>query len=429
MNAGDQRIRDAATLDPIVGQDTPCKGCGYNLKGLIASGKCPECGRPIRRRRRINHADCTITSAPKTWLSLYALGATLTFLGWPIMIMCAIFRCVSGSRGLAVAALVTGCVWWLGVVITTRPRPKMPDMDHSPAREWFWQRTFARLLTAAIAVPLGVLLATAEGAAPVRGLPTTQLWLLADLGLIVSALGFIAYAFYQYQLAHWAGDAQASTKWRAAGVAVLAASFFVVLGRNISITDGLSGALTAIPGTILFLVLFLSFVGAPILFALWALMQQRETASWAVANHELAIDKVERDRAKLEQERAAFAAAGPPDIVPHVNMPAVAESKKSRYNPRTMVPGPAPKRIKFTDPDLGGSPDIDKPYGVDPEGTPAPEPAPGKVARTRHNPGLLYNPKTMTPGPAPKRITKFDDDDLDQPAFDLSPAPDADPPR
>ena len=429
MDTGDQRIRDAARMEPIIGEDLSCRGCGYNLKGLVASGKCPECGRPIRRRRKLRLGDCTMTAAPKSWLNVYSMGMTLALIAWPAMMAGAVIRCLNGSKAAALFAFAAGCAWWFGVVIATRPRPSMPDMVTTPAREWFWRRVLARVLTAAIAVPLGVLLITSEGAeSTVPGMSTATLWGFADLGLLVASIGFFAFAFYMFELAHWAGDWQASNKWRAAGVGIVFASLMIVVGRNTGISEGITAEFAAIPGGVMFFLLTLLLVGLPHTFALWALMQQRESAAWAIANHETAADKVIRDREKLERETAEAIAAGPADIVPHVDMPNVADSKKLRYNPKTMVPGPAPKRMKFRDPDLAGDPDADQPYGLDPEGTPAPPPEPGKPQRTKVNPGLLYNPKTMTPGPAPKRITNFDPpppiDPGDEQAFDLSNEPD-----
>jgi predicted RNA-binding Zn-ribbon protein involved in translation (DUF1610 family) len=35
--------------EPFVAADVACRGCGYNLRGLPATGRCPECGRPILR--------------------------------------------------------------------------------------------------------------------------------------------------------------------------------------------------------------------------------------------------------------------------------------------------------------------------------------------------------------------------------------------
>ena len=28
-------------------QDLPCRNCGYNLRGVLAKGQCPECAHPV----------------------------------------------------------------------------------------------------------------------------------------------------------------------------------------------------------------------------------------------------------------------------------------------------------------------------------------------------------------------------------------------
>src|SRR4051794_20030737 len=38
-----------ATAPVVVPSDVPCLKCGYNLRGLAASGLCPECAEPIAR--------------------------------------------------------------------------------------------------------------------------------------------------------------------------------------------------------------------------------------------------------------------------------------------------------------------------------------------------------------------------------------------
>ncbi len=455
MDKGEQRIRDAARMEPIIGVDTPCRGCGYNLKGLEVSAKCPECGRPSRRRRKVSQADCVMTAAPKGWLQVYALGITIAFIAWPAMIGGTIMRCFTSSREMAIFSFAAGCAWWLGVVIATRPRPEMPDMTTSPMREWFWRRAMARILSAAVAIPLGVLIATSEGSGPVQGLTVGNLWALADFGLFVASMGFVAFAFYMFELAHWAGDWQASNKWRAAGVGMVICTVLVIFGRNIRITEGITTGLMALPGVVLLFLMLTTAVGVPVAFAFWTIMQQRDAAVWAIKNHDDAVDKVDRDRAKLQRELEESIEAGPADIVPHIDLPSYSGAKKARYNPKTMTPGPAPKPIKFSDMDDETGLLAGESYGIDPEGTPAPAPLPANATqRTRRTPGMLYNPKTMTPGPAPKRITDFDMrdpppqsaadepplpmdggggggddrplpmDSGDEPAFDLSPEPD-----
>jgi len=45
----DPDIADSqATSIDIIDRDLPCARCGYNLRGLAISGRCPECGTPVR---------------------------------------------------------------------------------------------------------------------------------------------------------------------------------------------------------------------------------------------------------------------------------------------------------------------------------------------------------------------------------------------
>jgi len=36
-----------AVAPRAIARDLPCRGCGYNLRGLFKSGRCPECGMPV----------------------------------------------------------------------------------------------------------------------------------------------------------------------------------------------------------------------------------------------------------------------------------------------------------------------------------------------------------------------------------------------
>src|SRR5689334_22821964 len=56
---------------PSIDRDLPCRGCGYNLRGLGAIGDCPECGRAILRTL----LDDPIT--PSAWLRTLSGGALL----------------------------------------------------------------------------------------------------------------------------------------------------------------------------------------------------------------------------------------------------------------------------------------------------------------------------------------------------------------
>jgi hypothetical protein len=48
------------TGNTLIQQDTPCRRCGYNLRGLFEDGQCPECGTPVKislRHGLLQHSD------------------------------------------------------------------------------------------------------------------------------------------------------------------------------------------------------------------------------------------------------------------------------------------------------------------------------------------------------------------------------------
>lgn len=64
--------------DTYVALDTPCMGCGYNLKTMAVSGNCPECGCPV---------DDTLSRPPMegiawlVWLAAFVMVANAVTIG------------------------------------------------------------------------------------------------------------------------------------------------------------------------------------------------------------------------------------------------------------------------------------------------------------------------------------------------------------
>ncbi|MCC7292132.1 MAG: hypothetical protein IT449_08750 [Phycisphaerales bacterium] len=75
--------------------DTPCRRCGYNLRGLTVEGRCPECGTPVGLSA---YGDFLRYCDPR-WLERLATG--VSFILWGILV-----GIVIGMAGGLLAALV-----------------------------------------------------------------------------------------------------------------------------------------------------------------------------------------------------------------------------------------------------------------------------------------------------------------------------------
>lgn len=62
-----------STVAKVISEDTPCRRCGYNLRGLTATGLCPECGTPIA----LSLVGNLLRQADPEWLERLRLGASL----------------------------------------------------------------------------------------------------------------------------------------------------------------------------------------------------------------------------------------------------------------------------------------------------------------------------------------------------------------
>jgi len=57
----------------VIAEDTPCRRCGYNLRGLAATGLCPECGTAIG----LSLVGNLLKQADPDWLDRLRLGTAL----------------------------------------------------------------------------------------------------------------------------------------------------------------------------------------------------------------------------------------------------------------------------------------------------------------------------------------------------------------
>ncbi len=165
---------------PLV-HDILCIGCGYNLRGLEPSGRCPECGLSVADS---NRGDFLFFSDPQ-WLRKVRFGATLKL--WNLLIAGLVgggAGLISGIGGSVGWAFFLGAVaglfgLWATLAITTQ-EPKT-----SCTEDPVTLRKFIRIC--AVAAFLGTLIDQLEGSPVIPG--STFFWVL--LGLIVILAGLV----------------------------------------------------------------------------------------------------------------------------------------------------------------------------------------------------------------------------------------------
>ena len=120
-----------------VAADTPCRHCGYNLRGLAPEGRCPECGTPIGLAV---HGDL-LGYADPVWVARLARGAGCMLAGLIISTVVNVFGgCVASYRvgGLPAARFVDflgGLLGLYGAWLLTSPDPSGIGEDpHLTAR-------------------------------------------------------------------------------------------------------------------------------------------------------------------------------------------------------------------------------------------------------------------------------------------------------
>jgi hypothetical protein len=72
----------ASVKDGMLKGDRPCLQCGYNLKGLEISGRCPECGGEVLRSLQGN----LLIYSASAFVSKLVLGSTLVL--WGLVLFC-----------------------------------------------------------------------------------------------------------------------------------------------------------------------------------------------------------------------------------------------------------------------------------------------------------------------------------------------------
>lgn len=190
--------------------DVPCVGCGYNLRGLEASGKCPECGLDISRSL---HGDQLVYSGSAYLASLCrgiriifaALIAQVALLALGIAAGAVVFGLVGGgSASPAIETLVMGLAlladvavaivlifgWWLF---------STPDPSIVSANTGNTARKFVRI--AVIISGVTGLLSSLEDVCPVT--TASSLAIISSAAEIVSIAAWVVSFFASMIYIRW----------------------------------------------------------------------------------------------------------------------------------------------------------------------------------------------------------------------------------
>mgnify|MGYP006279483979 FL=1 len=383
-----------------------CPHCNYSLRGLHATGRCPECGSHYdisnkRRGPRDRLGDAplfylrrlTIASLAAGTAGLVALAAL--FVGW-----------VGSNPIPAILGLLAHLAYTAALTVVALPRKRgagAPPLPFPASREWLSLKLFGiggqlLLIPTILLAAISASLTTSAQTPPTPGAaPAAQAtWLTATLDT-TAVLCFAAYfasffplGFLLANYADWADDDSLASKLRGAGWIVGVLGPFAVIAQAVfSIGIGgivgfaaLVGAILASLATIVALAFF------PVACLLFA-----STCQWAKRNKD---EERERD-ARLAERRKRAA----DDMV---QTSEASEPEPHRHNPNDTDHQPLPANIHRYEPQPSKPKRPDHP-GHDPDPTPD---------HQLEDPALEDTPAEDFPDPPPPPSTAPDipDDEL-----------------
>src|SRR5688572_13600420 len=126
----------------IVG-DLLCVNCGYNLRGLITGGNCPECGRQISLTRALEDSLLSGTTSQRrallvglTIVAICPVVLALARIGFPVA--WSLSKTVQMVEPFLAVNLLNSVAWMVGVWLLT---PRRLQKNHPRLR---WVRWTAR---------------------------------------------------------------------------------------------------------------------------------------------------------------------------------------------------------------------------------------------------------------------------------------------
>jgi hypothetical protein len=215
----------ALSNDNIVA-DTPCRRCGYNLRGLSKDGQCPECGAPIK----LSVGGDVLRYSDPNWLRRLRRGISLLL--WffvacvSLLVVAMTLPPVSGAIGPPVllrilGALIGGMYVW-GVFEFTAPEP-----GATPGTTSGMACRVARI-AAVIGLLDGVALSFRSSLNVTRAVQTG--WTVVNyMAVSLGVIGLYALAQRVQRFCDRLPDGWMSGRAASLNIAIVAASIFVIV--------------------------------------------------------------------------------------------------------------------------------------------------------------------------------------------------------
>lgn len=294
------RFRQIAT-GQVIESHRPCRKCGYDLRGLTANRRCPECGTSIAASlmRKLN--DEALGDAPPGYLSRLRLGAAL-LLASPLVLAVLAMVGPLVRKGLADDAaaerfvlsslLAPGLLWASGCFLLSGPRETQQQVLGGISI-WRARRWGLRLTSPAW---LGVTACLLWLAGLTNPSPVEERAALASLvaALLFALINAAVLSHYFSLLCAWAYDMAMSRSfallaWGAATWLITAITYGLVAG-NVTLSFASRYEL------------FFGAIGAAVwlaalLYAVWRLADMYTMLTWALRNARTRLAYHDRQRA------------------------------------------------------------------------------------------------------------------------------------
>ncbi len=296
--------------------DVSCAECGYSLRGLPISGKCPECGMLKvgavgASRSRLGDPEKfgkPLIEAPEWYLRLLQLAFLLMTVAWVATPVSMVFVWMGLSLGVVpanVLSILFMSFWSAGVMITLLDRPLCVrgKINGEPITEV----PRLRLMVALAQIPFVLVPVFAYVLTVVANPGLFQV--LLTLCLVGAIAGYIPTMVYFAQLADWAHDDELSGKLRANGWLV-GISLFGLLSLYAAIE--LQGVIPIIPfiAGLFWLLIVVVFILSMVLIAI-STVRLWSMSHWLLVNRRSLADRDHRMVEKAAREAAGMGSHAP----------------------------------------------------------------------------------------------------------------------